>query len=326
MRVRPGTPMGVITMLGSRLLSTICVVLFLTMCHSTSLAGSNCFTTLALHARSGWTDECLFPGQPDCRTVFPNVQVQPNGQYRVYLYMQYTEGATLLQTAFAWPEGWTLVQSLWNCRSNQVVTQAPDPNSQGGAIAGTLVTTFDCVTTPNMVPLGFMDFQVGNSGCLTQIQSAYPFGTHMEDCRQRISLLWDPERLGSVCVGPGGYRPCEPPVLPPSPCFCSAGGPYSGQTGIPVEFSGTSDLCHPPLLFTWDFGDGSTGSGQATTHVYSAPGVYDVTFNVTEEGYCDLSWHPHTTATITTTTSIPPASSGPTPATWGQIKATSKTD
>ena len=37
------------------------------------------------------------------------------------------------------------------------------------------------------------------------------------------------------------------------------------------------------MSYEWNFGDGSTGGGQTTTHRYSAPGSYPVTLKVTDD-------------------------------------------
>ena len=58
-----------------------------------------------------------------------------------------------------------------------------------------------------------------------------------------------------------------------------AGGPYSGTVGAPVTFDGrgsTGDI----VSYTWDFGDGTTGSGAVVQHAYSAPGTYTVRLTV----------------------------------------------
>ena len=59
----------------------------------------------------------------------------------------------------------------------------------------------------------------------------------------------------------------------------SAGGPYTGQTGVPITFvatpinagSSTSDL-----VYTWNFGDGLSGSGQSLAHTYTTIGTFTV--------------------------------------------------
>ncbi len=65
---------------------------------------------------------------------------------------------------------------------------------------------------------------------------------------------------------------------------CDAGGPYYGVPGIPVQFDGTGS--HDPdgtiVLYLWDFGDGSTGTGPTPVHNYPDPSSYDVTLAVTD--------------------------------------------
>ncbi len=54
-----------------------------------------------------------------------------------------------------------------------------------------------------------------------------------------------------------------------------AGGPYAGTVGQPITFDGrgsTGDI----VSYTWDFGDGTTGSGAVVQHAYTAPGSYTV--------------------------------------------------
>jgi gliding motility-associated-like protein len=43
----------------------------------------------------------------------------------------------------------------------------------------------------------------------------------------------------------------------------------------------------PSLTTLWDFGDGTTGTGDTVTHTYSLPGNYNVTLNVTVPGGCN---------------------------------------
>lgn len=51
-----------------------------------------------------------------------------------------------------------------------------------------------------------------------------------------------------------------------------------------VSFNGTTS--HDPdgviVSYSWDFGDGSTGSGRTPSHSYSTPGTYSVRLNVTD--------------------------------------------
>jgi hypothetical protein len=58
----------------------------------------------------------------------------------------------------------------------------------------------------------------------------------------------------------------------------SAGGPYSGTSGVPIIFdgSGSFDPEGDPLTYAWDFGDGSFGRGMAPSHEYGVAGTYSV--------------------------------------------------
>ena len=63
----------------------------------------------------------------------------------------------------------------------------------------------------------------------------------------------------------------------------SAGGPYTGTVGVPVQFNGSgTDPDNDALTFSWSFGDGGTGSGPSPDHIYFAPGNYAVTLTVTD--------------------------------------------
>jgi PKD repeat protein len=51
-----------------------------------------------------------------------------------------------------------------------------------------------------------------------------------------------------------------------------------------------SDTTRPGLLHRWKFGDGTQGFGSATSHTYSAPGVYQVLHTVSDSlGFCNDS-------------------------------------
>jgi len=64
----------------------------------------------------------------------------------------------------------------------------------------------------------------------------------------------------------------------------SAGEPYIGFIDEEIEFNGS--LSYDPdgqiVKYEWIFGDGTTGDGEVTTHVYSAPGDYEVELKVTD--------------------------------------------
>ena len=61
-------------------------------------------------------------------------------------------------------------------------------------------------------------------------------------------------------------------------------------TSVTVNFdgSGSRDSDGGTLTYAWNFGDGSTGSGEMPEHPYTSPGIYNVTLTVTDdEGHSD---------------------------------------
>jgi PKD repeat protein len=55
-------------------------------------------------------------------------------------------------------------------------------------------------------------------------------------------------------------------------------GPKHASAGKPVSFSALGIVSAKPVItYLWEFGDGTTGSGQSPTHAYSRPGRYTVT-------------------------------------------------
>jgi len=82
------------------------------------------------------------------------------------------------------------------------------------------------------------------------------------------------------------------------PPQCAAGGPYFGPPNQPITFDGreSSDPGGEIVSYTWDFGDGATGTGSTVVHTYALKGTYVVTLTVTDA--CGSSSSCQTTADV----------------------------
>ncbi len=72
-------------------------------------------------------------------------------------------------------------------------------------------------------------------------------------------------------------------MAPDEPMSVDAGGPYEGEAGDDIEFSGIAYLGVPPYAYEWDFGDDGTATGKNPVHSYEAAGNYTVTLTVTDD-------------------------------------------
>lgn len=85
--------------------------------------------------------------------------------------------------------------------------------------------------------------------------------------------------VGIACDG------AEDVNRPPSVGFTFS--PASPSVGTPVEFSAQATDPDPDgrvVSYAWEFGDGGEASGRMSTHTYDAPGSYEVTVTVTDNG------------------------------------------
>ncbi len=132
---------------------------------------------------------------------------------------------------------------------------------------GTVRTTFGFGTTQFQWTFG--DGAVGYGASISHVYLAP--GTFVVTLQ-----VTDPSGLGdtestTATIQPGG--------APYQPFQVNPGGPYTGVVGAPVTFSGgIIGVAYGGLLqYTWNFGDGTTATGQTVPHVYASAGMFTVT-------------------------------------------------
>jgi len=60
--------------------------------------------------------------------------------------------------------------------------------------------------------------------------------------------------------------------------------PLNPLVGTPITFNATASNGSSPYIFTWAFGDGSTGAGSSATYAYSSAGTFNVTLILSDSG------------------------------------------
>jgi outer membrane protein OmpA-like peptidoglycan-associated protein len=64
---------------------------------------------------------------------------------------------------------------------------------------------------------------------------------------------------------------------------CTASGnPTSGTVPLTVQFNGSANGGCPPVIYSWSFGDGGSGSDQSPSHIYQKAGDYTASLTVTD--------------------------------------------
>ena len=108
-----------------------------------------------------------------------------------------------------------------------------------------------------------------------------PTHTYSADATYTVSLTVSDGQAPSLQASTTASIVTPPANRAPT---ADAGGPYNGNTGVAVIFDGSASLDPDDntLSYRWDFGDGTTGTGVAPSHIYGAPGAYTVSLTVSD--------------------------------------------
>jgi len=193
------------------MVTRVAALVMLSMLVLAASATANIDTRLVLHAVDTAFAPCNAHGV-DCETSYSTIDATGMSTPAVYLLLwNYTE-VVGVQCAFEWDASWTFTFGLWDCQSNQV--NGYTPSAPGGPTNGTITTAFDMLSGGAVQPIGRMNFASAGSGCLTIVESTFPFGTHVIDALGQDTHIPETHR-GAICVGAGGVDACLlPPVEP----------------------------------------------------------------------------------------------------------------
>lgn len=162
----------------------------------------NSCTTIVLHAAAGTLPVCTTT--VDCSTVPPTVDVTaPSGAYTVLMFLKNYSAVTGVQCAFDWPGTWTFGFGLWSCQVQQLTAVVP---TAPGATTGSITTAFNAISGGALAPVGLMVFNTIGTGCLSIIESSFPFGNHVVN-NQDVTQI-GAQNSGKICVDSAGTNAC----------------------------------------------------------------------------------------------------------------------
>ncbi|HAA19845.1 MAG TPA: hypothetical protein DCP28_14180, partial [Cytophagales bacterium] len=161
-----------------------------------------------------------------------------------------------------------------------------------------LAVSFDASASsdPNGDALTYSwDFGDGTSGTGATVSHTFAIGSYT------VTLTVD-DGNGNTDTETVTISASDPNVAPVASFTAT---PSTGIAPVLVSFdaSGSTDANNDALTYTWDFGDGTTGSGAAVDHTYTSVGSYLVSLTVSDGAKQDVA-----TGSITVTDGTPVAS------------------
>ncbi len=181
---------------------------------------------------------------------------------------------------------WT--QALWATTSCANNFQSAYPNSTTYASAGCQTCHTSNVPGLNRYGNALSSCSVSGITGSNNGNADGVAGSNLEEINAGAQPAWCDEANTPNCSNPGGVPGnVSDPLDPPpgnTPPVANAGGPYSGEAGSAIQFSGSgSDADGDPIAsYSWNFGDGGSGTGATPTHTYASAGSFTVSLVVSD--------------------------------------------
>ena len=175
------------------------------------------------------------------------------------------------------------------CESAPTVSIAPASN----AIASGTSITFTATAADADDAVSSLTYEWRVNGIVQNGSTGPTFtATFTADATVRVTVR-DPGNLS-------GFATADVTIVTNRAPVADAGAAVATIEGTSITFNGTQsqDPDGDPLLYSWDFGDQTTGTGPTPSHAYADNGIYKVTLTVTENRPNGSSAQASTTATI----------------------------
>jgi gliding motility-associated-like protein len=147
---------------------------------------------------------------------------------------------------------------------------------------------FYATPTSGCAPL-VVDFTDNSTGTVTGY--SWNLGNSTTSTLQNPSTTYGTPGTYTVTLtvtGPGGSSTKSITIVVyDKPAIVISASPLSACKGQPIQFSSTvTPNSSGTPVYSWDFGDGTTGTGTAPLHTYSTAGTYSVSLTVTNGAGC----------------------------------------
>lgn len=187
----------------------------------------------------------------------------------------------------------------------QVIGTAPSGNSAPNAVLTATPTSGELPLTVSFDASGSSDpnddaltytWDFGDGSSATGATASHTYTEQDTYIAQVTVSDGELSDVASVTISAGIIIVNDPPIADISASTTSGNAPLA----VTFDASGSSDPNGDALTYSWDFGDGTTGSGVSVSHTFDSEGDYDVVLTVSDGEYSDDA-----TVTVNVTTASP---------------------